>query len=251
MGFNECFSLLRDTTAFISVILMRKRVNIIGIICYDSCIPQFMSRPLWDLKLFASNRVISVHISFSDSNFEYSPAWKTKHFYIASIPLGDFPNWFVNWIKVSRLMCELFIICRRFWFNKAPKRQTVWLGWIQGCKTFCVGVFFSFQIIGTDSAYQADSEDIFDFTWTHAILTPVIVWISELLIYVKSLPEDAQMPTQKFKNWILRYSSQEIGSSLVPLEMIFEALQSKRFKLTYWVRKFLKSRTSTLVWFMY
>ena len=40
-------------------------------------------------------------------------------------------------------------------------------------------------------------------------------------------------PTQKFKNGFSIFSSQEIGSSLVPLEMIFQALHSElvRFKV--------------------
>ena len=42
-----------------------------------------------------------------------------------------------------------------------------------------------------------------------------------------------QTPTQKLKSGFLRFSSQEIGSSLLSLEVIFEALQSElpRFNL--------------------
>ena len=39
-----------------------------------------------------------------------------------------------------------------------------------------------------------------------------------------------QKPTQKLKNWFLRFSSQEIGSSLKSFEMSFQALQSELFR---------------------
>ena len=44
-----------------------------------------------------------------------------------------------------------------------------------------------------------------------------------------------QTPTQKLKSGFLRLSSQEIGSSLVSLKMIFEALKSEIF--IRWVQK--------------
>ena len=40
---------------------------------------------------------------------------------------------------------------------------------------------------------------------------------------------DTQTPTQNFKSRFRIFSSQEIGSSLVLLKMIFEALQSELF----------------------
>ena len=42
-----------------------------------------------------------------------------------------------------------------------------------------------------------------------------------------------QTPTQKLKSGFLRFSSQEIGSSLPSLEMIFEALHSDLFKFKF------------------
>ena len=40
-----------------------------------------------------------------------------------------------------------------------------------------------------------------------------------------------QTPTQKLKSGFLKFISQEIGSSLVLLQMIFGALQSELFRL--------------------
>jgi len=57
-------------------------------------------------------------------------------------------------------------------------------------------------------------------------------------------------PTQKFKTWLPMFGSQKIDSSLVSLEMIFEAPQSELFKiLKIWVLKSSKSRNSTYLWF--
>ena len=42
-----------------------------------------------------------------------------------------------------------------------------------------------------------------------------------------------QTPTQKLKSWLLGFSFQEIGSSLISLEMILEALQSELFRFKF------------------
>ena len=46
----------------------------------------------------------------------------------------------------------------------------------------------------------------------------------------------AQTPTQKLKSRFPLFDPQEIGSTLVSFQMIFEALQSEQLKLSfYWV----------------
>ena len=103
---------------------------------------------------------------------------------------------------------------------------------------------------------------LFDFTPTHAILTPVksIFWtvfdhsffwrptasIRLVWKYVKfnwasfdvcgkfagGCPP-AQTPTQKSNSWIPMLTSQGIGSSLVSFQMTFWALQSELFRLKF------------------
>ena len=50
---------------------------------------------------------------------------------------------------------------------------------------------------------------------------------------IQVLKFPTQTPTQNSKIWFPAFSSQEIGSRLVSLEMIFEALQSKLFRLNF------------------
>ena len=45
--------------------------------------------------------------------------------------------------------------------------------------------------------------------------------------------QPTQTPTQKLKRWFFRFSSQEIGSSMISLEMIFEALRSELFRFKF------------------
>ena len=55
-------------------------------------------------------------------------------------------------------------------------------------------------------------------------------FLSEQFRYQKTLnflsKKNVEKPTQKFKNEFSYFSSQEIGSSFVSFEMIFQALQS-------------------------
>ena len=100
---------------------------------------------------------------------------------------------------------------------------------------------------------------LFDFTSTHAISTPVIfnfwsVFHSQVLPTVPHCHETwtkrcdflcasfdvygkfvgrcppTQTPTRKLNSGFLRFNSKEIGSSLVSLQTIFEALQSELFR---------------------
>ena len=110
---------------------------------------------------------------------------------------------------------------------------------------------------------------LFDFASIHGIWTPVIlnfwpvfhsnryflcrrlgtrnwyqtigIFIGRLLVYiiyklyanfVGQCPP-TPTPTQKFKNVFSIFSSQEIGSSLVSLEMIFRALHSELFRFKF------------------
>ena len=48
-----------------------------------------------------------------------------------------------------------------------------------------------------------------------------------------SFKTTTQTPTQKLKSGFLMFSSQEIGSSSVSLEIIFQALQSELFRFKF------------------
>ena len=107
-------------------------------------------------------------------------------------------------------------------------------------------------------------KNFFDFSSTHTIWTPVkwnfsavfnIIfrtffrvqswefhrhqkfWIfqAHFMIHMKSLSgcPPTQTPTQIRESGISMFSSQEIGSSLISLKMIFEALQSELFRFKF------------------
>ena len=54
------------------------------------------------------------------------------------------------------------------------------------------------------------------------------------------------MPTQKLKSWFLGFSSQEIGSTLISLEMIFVGLWSQLFRFKFHI---LSSKMLKIPWF--
>ena len=59
-------------------------------------------------------------------------------------------------------------------------------------------------------------------------------FVAHIMVQVQNLLDDANLLkrplTEKLQYWFLRFSSQEIGSSLISLERIFEALQSELFR---------------------
>jgi len=118
---------------------------------------------------------------------------------------------------------------------------SAFLGGILGLNigiTFCVGVF-SFPKIGTDSEgikilIQFPENSILKF----------LFGLCEK--FVGGCPP-SQTPTQTVKRRFPAFCSQEIGSSLVSFQMIFEALQSQpvRFNFHLLRSKLQKSRNST------
>ena len=114
------------------------------------------------------------------------------------------------------------------WRLSQHHQSQQYLGLIPGLeidRTFFHERFFYFK---TDSVNCADSGD-----------TKIFVQFPGNSIWKRCPP--TQTPTQMLKSGFLIFRTQEIGSSLVSFQMIFEALQSELFNFHFISSKILKN----------